>query len=84
MGGRAAGVLGGVLRFVDEMKAAGHSVLLITHNVHHVLQVADRIVMMRRGEVVAERAVRGAKVLDIEGLIMGVDLSAEDAAEVPA
>ncbi|SLN64930.1 ATP-binding cassette domain-containing protein [Roseisalinus antarcticus] len=70
----------GVLRFVGEMKAQGHSVLLITHNVHHVLQVADRLVVMRRGEVVAQQAVAGAGVLDIEGLIMGVDLTAEEPA----
>ncbi|TIY09375.1 MAG: sugar ABC transporter ATP-binding protein, partial [Mesorhizobium sp.] len=45
----------GVLRFVKEVRAAGHSVLLITHNIHHVFQVADRIIVMRRGEIVAEQ-----------------------------
>lgn len=69
----------GVLRFVQEMKAAGHSILFITHNIHHVFAVADRIVVMRRGEVVAESTLAGRDVLDIEGLIMGVDLKAETA-----
>jgi simple sugar transport system ATP-binding protein len=67
----------GVLRFVKEMKAAGHSILFITHNIHHVFAVADRIVVMRRGEVVAESDLAGRDVLDVEGMIMGVDLRAE-------
>ncbi|HEY2645061.1 MAG TPA: ATP-binding cassette domain-containing protein, partial [Galbitalea sp.] len=40
----------GVLRFLKGARDAGHSVLFITHNIHHVFQVADRIVVMRRGE----------------------------------
>ncbi|MDB5660715.1 MAG: sugar transporter ATP-binding protein [Cypionkella sp.] len=69
----------GVLRFVREMKAAGHSILFITHNIHHVFQVADRAVIMRRGEVVADLPLAGSDVLKVEGLIMGVDLKAEPA-----
>ncbi|MDX8497745.1 ATP-binding cassette domain-containing protein [Mesorhizobium sp. VK4C] len=66
----------GVLRFVKEMRAAGHSVLLITHNIHHVFEVADRIVVMRRGEVVAEQNVAGTDLLTVESLITGADMSA--------
>lgn len=66
-----------VLRFVKEMKAAGHSILFITHNIHHVFQVADRAVVMRRGEVVADLPLEGSDVLSVEGLIMGIDLKAE-------
>jgi simple sugar transport system ATP-binding protein len=65
----------GVLRFVKEVRAAGHSVLFITHNIHHVFEVADRIVVMRRGEVVAERTVADTDLLTVESLIMGVDVS---------
>ena len=68
----------GVLRFVREMKAAGHAVILITHNIHHVFQVADRAVVMRRGEIVADTILSGLGILDIEGLIMGVDLKSEE------
>jgi simple sugar transport system ATP-binding protein len=69
----------GVLRFVKEMKSAGHSILFITHNIHHVFQVADRAVVMRRGEVVADLPLAGSDVLTVEGLIMGVDLKVEAA-----
>ncbi|HQT52275.1 MAG TPA: hypothetical protein PKX06_02170, partial [Phenylobacterium sp.] len=57
----------------------GHSILFITHNIHHVFQVADRAVVMRRGEVVADLPLAGSDVLKVEGLIMGVDLKAEPA-----
>ena len=65
----------GVLRFVKEVRDAGHTVLFITHNIHHVFQVADRVIVMRRGEVVAERAVADTDLLTVESLIMGVDVS---------
>ncbi|TPJ73878.1 ATP-binding cassette domain-containing protein [Mesorhizobium sp. B2-6-2] len=66
----------GVLRFVKEMRGAGHSVLLITHNIHHVFEVADRIIVMRRGEIVAEQTVADTDLLTVESLITGADLSA--------
>ena len=65
----------GVLRFVKEVRAAGHTVLFITHNIHHVFEVADRLIVMRRGEVVAERIVAETDLLTVESLIMGVDVS---------
>jgi simple sugar transport system ATP-binding protein len=65
----------GVLRFVKEVRAAGHSVLFITHNIHHVFQVADRIVVMRRGETVAELVVADTDLLTVESIIMGADMS---------
>lgn len=66
----------GVLRFVKEVRDAGHSVLLITHNIHHVFQVADRIVVMRRGEIVAEQTVADTDLLTVESIITGADMSA--------
>jgi simple sugar transport system ATP-binding protein len=66
----------GVLRFIQEMREAGHSVLFITHNLHHVFQAADRIVVMRRGEIVAERSVADTDLFAVESLITGTDISA--------
>ncbi|RVB59299.1 sugar ABC transporter ATP-binding protein, partial [Mesorhizobium sp. M7A.F.Ca.CA.004.06.1.1] len=66
----------GVLRFVKEVRDAGHSVLLITHNIHHVFQVADRIIVMRRGEIVAEQTVADTDLLTVESIITGADMSA--------
>ena len=41
----------GVLRFVRNARDSGHSCIFIAHNIHHVFQVVDRIVVMRRGTV---------------------------------
>lgn len=65
----------GVLRFVKEVRDARHSVLFITHNIHHVFQVADRIIVMRRGEIVAELVVAETDLLTVESIITGADLS---------
>ena len=39
----------GVLNFVRSARDSGHSCIFIAHNIHHVFQVVDRIVVMRRG-----------------------------------
>jgi simple sugar transport system ATP-binding protein len=43
-----------VLRFVRNARDSGHSCIFIAHNIHHVFQVVDRIVVMRRGRIVAD------------------------------
>jgi len=44
----------GVLNFVRNARNSGHSCIFIAHNIHHVFQVVDRVVVMRRGRVVAD------------------------------
>ena len=44
----------GVLRFVRNARDSGHSCIFIAHNIHHVFQVVDRIIVLRRGTVVAD------------------------------
>ena len=44
----------GVLNFVRNARDPGHSCIFIAHNIHHVFQVVDRIVVLRRGAVVAD------------------------------
>ena len=43
-----------VLKFVEHARSEGSSVILITHNVYHAYEVADRIVILDRGTVVGE------------------------------
>ncbi len=45
----------GLFRVVREMAAAGKAVVFISHKLHEVSQIADRVVILRNGEVVAER-----------------------------
>jgi len=44
----------GVLRFVRNARDSGSSCILIAHNIYHVFQVVDRIVVLRRGRKVAD------------------------------
>lgn len=43
-----------VFRFVRQVKASGRSVLFIGHNIHHVYDVADRFIVLDRGQVALE------------------------------
>ena len=45
-----------VLRLVKRLPEQGISVILISHNLDQVMEVADRAVVMRRGEKVGEAA----------------------------
>ena len=62
----------GVLRFVREVRESGHSCIFIAHNIHHVFQVVDRMVVMRRGEVAADDiSPESASIQDVEDIITG-------------
>jgi len=43
-----------VLDFVRRIKASGHACIYIEHNLAHVHEVADRLVVLDRGEIVAD------------------------------
>jgi simple sugar transport system ATP-binding protein len=63
----------GVLRFVRSARDSGHSCIFIAHNIHHVFQVVDRIVVMRRGKVVADDIEpKHTSIEQVERVITGV------------
>ena len=63
----------GVLRFVRTARDTGHSYIFIAHNIHHVFQVVDRIVVMRRGKVVAaDIDPKTSSVAEVEQVITGL------------
>jgi len=71
----------GVLRFIREMRASGHSCLFIAHNIHHVFQVVDRIIVMRGGRVVADNIdPKTSTVQEVEAVITGELLAGGHAA----
>jgi simple sugar transport system ATP-binding protein len=44
----------GVLRFLRSARDSGHSCIFIAHNIYHVFQVVDRIIVLRGGRKVAD------------------------------
>jgi simple sugar transport system ATP-binding protein len=60
-----------VMRFIREAKDGGHSCLLISHNIHHVFQVVDRVVVLRLGLKVGDLERSQTSVVEVEELITG-------------
>lgn len=60
-----------VLNFAKQLKSAGKSVILISHNLEHIFSVVDRIVVLRRGEVVGDILKENANKELIVRLITG-------------
>ena len=63
----------GVLRFVRSARDSGHSCILIAHNIYHVFQVVDRIIVLRRGKKVADDVdPKQTTIQAVEGIITGL------------
>jgi ABC-type uncharacterized transport system ATPase subunit len=61
-----------VLRRLAE---AGHSIIFISHKLYEVLEIADRITVIRRGKVVGERSPKGTTEEDLAELMVGRGVS---------
>ena len=60
-----------VLNLIQELKRQGVAVVLISHRMPDVFAVADRIVVLRRGNKVAEKRAAETSPEEITGLITG-------------
>ena len=60
-----------VLNFITQLRANGKSVVLISHNIQDVFQVADRVTVMRHGAAIAVRRIASSTPEEIVGLITG-------------
>ncbi|MEP6852804.1 MAG: ABC transporter ATP-binding protein [bacterium] len=63
-----------LIRVMRELKAAGTSVVFITHKLREVKAVADRITVIRRGRVVGQ-AQPSASEAELAGLMVGRDVT---------
>jgi ABC-type sugar transport system ATPase subunit len=66
-----------VLQLIDDMRAQGSSVVVISHNLEHVFSIADRIVVLRGGRLVAARLKSEATPEEIVQMIVGAKPVAE-------
>lgn len=63
----------GVLRFVRNARDSGSSCIFIAHNIYHVFQVVDRIVVLRRGKKVADDVdPKQTTIEEVEEIITGM------------
>lgn len=62
---------GEVLRLARAIAAEGHPVLLITHDVEEVFEVADRVVVLQRGRVIFDGPAASVSRLELLRLMSG-------------
>ncbi len=73
---------GGVLDLIKHLRDAGIGILIISHNLPDVFEVADRITVLRRGERVGNVAAGEVTATDVVAMITGLSqnaAAAEDA-----
>jgi ABC-type sugar transport system ATPase subunit len=56
---------------ISRLKEHGVSLIVVTHNMHHLVEVADRVTVMRLGRTVATRMIKETTGEEIVGLITG-------------
>jgi ABC-type sugar transport system ATPase subunit len=62
-----------VLALVRTLRDHGVGVIIISHNLQDVLDVADRVIVMRRGRTVGERRVAETDTSDLLALMIGAE-----------
>lgn len=62
-----------VLELVRTLRGRGVPVIIISHNLQDVFAVADRIVVLRRGRKVGERAIGETNDNEVVGLMVGAE-----------
>ncbi|GEM86721.1 ABC transporter ATP-binding protein [Meiothermus granaticius] len=76
-----AEALFGVMR---ELRAAGRSLIFISHKLEEVLGIADRVVVLRRGKVVGGVAAQEATKAQLAELMVGRSVSFERKRQAPS
>ena len=61
-----------VLDFVRQIRASGRACLYIEHNLAHVHEVADRLVVLDRGEIVADLSPRDMTVPELTEFLIAL------------
>ena len=62
-----------VLDLISQLKAEGNAVILITHNMEHVVELADRAAVLRRGRKVGELKPSEANKHELVAMIVGAE-----------
>lgn len=62
-----------VLDLIARLRAEGNAVILITHNMEHVVELADRAVVLRQGRLVGEVKPTEQNKQDLVSMIVGAE-----------
>ena len=62
-----------VLDLIAQLRAEGNAVILITHNMEHVIELADRAVVLRQGSKVGELKPNRENQKDLVSMIVGAE-----------
>ncbi len=57
------------------MKADGKSLIIITHKLHEVLDVSDRVAVLRKGEYIGDVATKDADQQSLTDMMVGHSVS---------
>jgi simple sugar transport system ATP-binding protein len=61
-----------VLDFIRSIKAGGRSCIYIEHNIHHVHEVCDRLVVMERGEIALDTPTSALSYNELADFLMSL------------
>src|SRR3954463_123207 len=64
-----------IFAVLKRLAAEGHSIIFISHKLYEVLEIADRITVIRRGKVVGERIPSETNEEDLAELMVGREVS---------
>jgi ABC-type sugar transport system ATPase subunit len=62
-----------VIELIKQLRAENNAVILITHNMEHVIELADRAIVLRQGRKVGELKPERANQSELVSLIMGAE-----------
>jgi ABC-type sugar transport system ATPase subunit len=62
-----------VLDLIHQLRTEGNAIILITHNIEHVIELADRAVVLRQGRKVGELKPDRSSQQELVSLIVGAE-----------
>jgi ABC-type sugar transport system ATPase subunit len=65
-----------VMELIQTLKTEGIAIILVSHNLHDIFAVADRILVLRRGEPAGERLVKETDGDEVVRLMVGGEYAA--------
>jgi len=70
-----------VFSTIESLKAEGHAVLIVTHDIHEAHKLSDRILIMRNGEIIFRDSIRSIDEISIIRMAYTQALSISDKAD---